>query len=187
LKTLPQQPRILIDPGHGGTETGSTGPDGTREKTLNLALSLQIAERLRALGYSVTLTREADTTVSLTERTEQAMPYDMLLSIHHNALPDGRDPNRAQGLSTYYYHPFSKPLANTLLSMLSPAMAVPAYGLFYDSLALTRVHQCLAVLVEVGFLTHPAEYERLTDPAFQGRFAAQFATAVQAYLRTNTA
>jgi N-acetylmuramoyl-L-alanine amidase len=186
VKQLGPHPRILLDPGHGGTEMGSTGPDGTPEKTLNLRLGLQVADAMRAQGLDMTLTRADDRTVSLTERTDMAMGYDMVLSLHHNALPDGRDPQKSQGLSTYYYHPMAKPLAQALLDGLSRTVPnTPAFGLFYDSLALTRIPQAMAVLIEVGFMTHPTEYERLQTPAFQQQFATALATQVKAFIVAN--
>jgi N-acetylmuramoyl-L-alanine amidase len=183
VKQLGLKPRILIDPGHGGAETGSTGPDGTREKTLNLSLALLTADALRQKGLDVTLTRSSDVDVSLTDRTTQAEAFDMVISLHHNALPDGRDPQQAQGLSTYYYHAMAKPLAQRLCDGLSQQLKLTRYGVFYDSLALTRIPQAMAVLVETGFMTHPQEFERLQTPAFRHAFALTLADQVAAFIR----
>ncbi|MGE3191798.1 MAG: N-acetylmuramoyl-L-alanine amidase, partial [Vicinamibacterales bacterium] len=79
---------IVIDPGHGGDETGTTGPGGTLEKNVTLA----VARRLRTLiesrlGLNVYLTREDDRTLSLDDRTAFANSHraDVFLSIHANA------------------------------------------------------------------------------------------------------
>jgi N-acetylmuramoyl-L-alanine amidase len=183
VKQLSRTPKILIDPGHGGAETGSTGPDGTPEKTLNLSLSQLTAEACRRHGLDVTLTRTQDIDLSLTARTDQAAGYDMVISLHHNALPDGRDPQTAQGLSVYYYHGMAKPLAQHLCDGLTNTLSVPNYGVFYDSLALTRIPDAMAVLIETGFMTHPQEYERLQSPAFQQRFAQALADQLVAFIR----
>lgn len=179
--------RILIDPGHGGSEWGSTGLNGLPEKKLNLAVSRLLKTALIEAGFQVDLTRDADVPLSLPERGEAVLrekPH-MVLSLHHNALPDGRDPLKAQGACTFYYHPFSKPLAENLLTWLTEAHAefetIPSYGLFYDSLYMTRIHQALAVLIEVGFFTHPDEFERLIQPEFQQQVAQRLTNALVNY------
>jgi N-acetylmuramoyl-L-alanine amidase len=83
------QPRtIVIDPGHGGDDTGAKGVGGTLEKDVTLS----IARKLRAalvnnLGYQVFLTRDRDEDIPLDERTAVANNYkaDLFLSIHANA------------------------------------------------------------------------------------------------------
>lgn len=187
LETLPVEPsniRILIDPGHGGEETGATGLNGLPEKELNLTVSRLLAEALEEEGFQVRLTRAADETVSLESRALLAGDAHLVLSLHHNALPDGRDPAEHQGTSTYYYHPFARKFAQELLDGLTTsggAFEIPNYGLLYDSLAMTRIHQASAVLVEIGFFTHPQEYERLIDPAFQAEVARRLAASVKQY------
>lgn len=190
VRTLPKaiaDTRILIDPGHGGTEGGSTGLNGLPEKDLNLTVSRLLRDALREEGFQVSLTRDSDQTLSLQGRGEQvtASQPHVVLSSHHNALPDGRDPLQAQGACTFYYHAFSKPLAEKLLKGLTQSIAnyenIPNYGLFYDSLYMTRIHQALAVLVEVGFFTNPNEFERLIQPAFQRQVARRLAMSMRDY------
>jgi N-acetylmuramoyl-L-alanine amidase len=190
VKTLPTalaDIHVLIDPGHGGAEFGSTGLNGLPEKDLNLTVSRLLRDALLAEGFRVSLTRDRDESLSLPARGQRVIDHqaDMVLSIHHNALPDGRDPLKAHGASAFYYQPFSKPLAEALLAGLTDnrgsRFEVPNYGLFYDSLYMTRIHQTLAVLVEIGFFTYPQEFERLIDPAFQREAARRLASAVRAY------
>ena len=79
--------RVVIDPGHGGRDTGAIGPHGVREKDVALAIARDLAQRLRALGFSVILTRHDDSYVSLDERTRIANQAraDLFVSIHCNA------------------------------------------------------------------------------------------------------
>lgn len=190
VKTLPAtipEIHVLLDPGHGGTESGSTGLNGLPEKELNLTVSRLLRDALLAEGFQVSLTRDRDEDLSLPARGQSVMDHqaDIVLSIHHNALPDGRDPLKAQGASTFYYQPFSKPLAEALLAGLTDNRGshfnLPNYGLFYDSLYMTRIHQALAVLVEIGFFTYPQEFERLIDPAFQREAVQRLASALRTY------
>ncbi len=187
LRTLPAEPdqvKILLDPGHGGEEPGALGPDGLPEKDLNLTVALALRQALQGAGFQVALTRWGDDTVSLSQREAAVAEWGthIVLSLHHNALPDGRDPAEHQGASSYYYHAFAMPLARALQTALVQA-GCPDYGLLYDSLHMTRIHQALAVLLEIGFFTHPQEYGRLLDPGFQARVAEHLAQALREYCR----
>jgi N-acetylmuramoyl-L-alanine amidase len=79
--------RVVIDPGHGGRDTGAIGPRGVREKDVALSIARLLAERLRALGFTVVLTRTDDMYVSLDERTRIANEAraDLFVSVHCNA------------------------------------------------------------------------------------------------------
>lgn len=92
--------RVVIDPGHGGTDPGAIGRTGATEKQLTLDLSLVLAKRLRDAGYEVLLTRSDDSTVSLQERTEFAngVDADLFISIHINSARN----RRLRGFETYY-------------------------------------------------------------------------------------
>lgn len=92
---------IVLDPGHGGEETGTIGPAGTPEKELTLALARSLAERLRSeLGVEVILTRNDDVTLALDERAAIAnqRQADLFISIHLNATVRGQ----ARGAETYF-------------------------------------------------------------------------------------
>ncbi len=93
--------RVVLDPGHGGHDTGTVGPDGLREKDL----VLDIAKRLGALieerlGSEVIYTRTDDTFVPLERRTEIAneAKADLFLSIHANSSTL----HSVAGVETYY-------------------------------------------------------------------------------------
>lgn len=102
--------KIVIDPGHGGHDTGTIGPHGLLEKDLVLDVSKRLAKLLRArLGAEVVLTRRDDTFIPLETRTaianqEQA---DLFVSVHANS---SRDPD-ARGVETYYLNFTSSPEA----------------------------------------------------------------------------
>ena len=96
----PHPPLVVLDPGHGGSNTGAQGAVPTlREKQLTLALADQVAARLREHGIAVELTRDDDRTLTLRQRVARAdaLAADLFISIHANASP-----TRAQrGYETY--------------------------------------------------------------------------------------
>jgi len=80
---------VVIDPGHGGRDSGAIGPGGLMEKDVNLALALSLRERLaRQPELYILLTREQDNAVSLRDRVAFANLHgaDLFISIHVNAL-----------------------------------------------------------------------------------------------------
>ncbi|MGV1100414.1 N-acetylmuramoyl-L-alanine amidase [Thiovibrio sp. JS02] len=92
--------RIVLDPGHGGKDPGTTSPSGMKEKDIVLDVALMVAKRLReSLGCEVILTRDRDVFIPLEERTAiaNAKEADLFLSIHVNAAPS----KEAHGIETY--------------------------------------------------------------------------------------
>ncbi|HYH94486.1 N-acetylmuramoyl-L-alanine amidase [Hyalangium sp.] len=91
--------RVIIDPGHGGHDTGAIGKSGTREKDVTLAMSLKLAEELRERGLEVILTREDDHYVRLEDRAQFANDShgDLFISIHCNAAASAK----LRGIETY--------------------------------------------------------------------------------------
>lgn len=177
--------KICVDPGHGGTENGSKGCDGTREAKVNLDISLKFKQALERAGAKVIMTRTTEEeTVSLNDRVSIAekADADLLISVHNNALPDGRDPWKEHGTSTYWYHPQSTELARNLKDSVINAVDFPDIGCRFQNLALCRPTAMPAVLVEVGFMIHPDEYAQLIDPRIQDRVADGLLKGVQKYL-----
>jgi N-acetylmuramoyl-L-alanine amidase len=94
--------RIVIDPGHGGHDTGTIGPTGLMEKDLCLDVSLRLGKLIqqRLPSADVIFTRDDDTFVPLERRTEIAneAKADLFVSVHANSSQD----HKARGIETYY-------------------------------------------------------------------------------------
>jgi N-acetylmuramoyl-L-alanine amidase len=93
--------RIVLDPGHGGHDTGSVGPEGLREKDLVLDVAQRLGRLIETrMGSEVIFTRSDDTFIPLERRTEIAneAKADLFLSIHANSSPL----RSAAGVETYY-------------------------------------------------------------------------------------
>jgi len=100
--------RIVIDPGHGGHDSGTLGPDGIEEKDVVLDVSLRLGKLLRQrLGADVIFTRSDDTFIPLETRTAIAnkAQADLFVSVHANSSPDPS----ARGVETYYLNFTSSP------------------------------------------------------------------------------
>ena len=91
---------VVIDPGHGGKDSGAIGVKGLKEKDVCLQLAISLAEELRSRNVKVELTRESDVFVPLEQRAALAnqLGADLFLSVHANALED----QGVAGVETYY-------------------------------------------------------------------------------------
>jgi len=91
--------RVVIDPGHGGHDTGAIGKGGTREKDVALSIALKVAEELREKDLDVVLTRSDDRFIRLEDRAKfaNAEHGDLFISIHCNAA----EKRTLRGIETY--------------------------------------------------------------------------------------
>ncbi len=201
---------VVIDPGHGGGDTGTVGAQGAFEKDVALALARLVAARL-ANSCTVVLTRTDDYALSLFRRQELAGQGDVLVSIHaggagrpsigsrclyyHGAFPDGPTGAIGDGVSLGALHSpvewsrrqfqhgaASRRLAETLQSALAIMQAPLAVTVRKAPLVLLSGVDMPAVLFEAGLLTRPPEEKELTDPARLAQLAGAIATGIEAYL-----
>lgn len=97
------KPLIVLDPGHGGIDTGARGTSGTLEKAVVLDFARLLRDKLVASGrYEVHMTRDDDVFIPLRERVHIAreMEADLLLSVHADSVRIGREQVRGAGVYT---------------------------------------------------------------------------------------
>lgn len=172
--------KILLDPGHGGKESGASGPTGYLEKDVNLAVSKLVRDELVKRGAKVVMTREDDTDVSLVERVaviDKEEPA-ISVSIHYNSLPDEGDAENTKGIGAFWYHPQAHSLAVFMHNYIVKKLGRPSYGVFWDNLALTRPASAPSVLLEFGFMSNPNEFEWVTNPQEQKKLAKVIADGI---------
>jgi N-acetylmuramoyl-L-alanine amidase len=177
---------ILLDPGHGGEEKGSRGATGYPEKKINLIISQLVRDELRELGATVYLTREKDVDLSLEARVAMidTIKPDLAISIHYNALPDDGDAENTQGISTFWYNTQAHAPAMFLHNYLIEKLNRPNAGTFWNNLALTRPHTAPAILLELGFMINPEEFEWITDEQEQEKLAETLAQGIKEWFLT---
>ena len=172
--------KILLDPGHGGDEWGAKGPNGYPEKSVNLVVSKLLKQELEKRGATVYMTRESDKNVSLQDRVKminQIKPT-IALSIHYNALPDNGDAINTAGIGMFWYHSQAENLSKFLHNYLVEKANRPSYGVFWNNLALTRPHTAPSVLLELGFMINPTEFEWITNSQQQKNLAVTLANGI---------
>ncbi|HEX5871111.1 MAG TPA: N-acetylmuramoyl-L-alanine amidase [Longimicrobium sp.] len=187
--------RIVIDPGH--PPAGATGPTGLYEGDANLAIALPLAEKLRAAGAEVILTRtgreglvsSTNSGEELRARVQLAVSRDaeMLISVHNNAFGEGANPFRAMGTSVYYFHPFAAGLARELDREIVAVTRIRDLGALQQNLALARPTWLPSTLTESLFMPIPEQEAALRDPAFVERLADAHLRGIEAWLRGRAA
>lgn len=104
--------KIIVDPGHGGKNTGTISPSGLTEKTVALDISKRLGELLTQADFEVELTRSEDILLSLEERAEIANSSggDLFISVHLNWI----EAEEVRGIETYYLGPTDDPYLTRL-------------------------------------------------------------------------
>jgi N-acetylmuramoyl-L-alanine amidase len=179
---------VCIDPGHGGSQIGAISPKGIFEKDLNLSLAIKLAAELNHQGVKTILTRNQDTEKSLSERVKisKKNKCTLFISLHHNALPDGRDPNKESGFSCHYFHEHSFELAKFISLKLKASSTQDFAGIYKQNLHVLRENpDTLSVLIELGYLIHPLESDLLCKKSFQTKTARILAKALLEFSLSN--
>jgi N-acetylmuramoyl-L-alanine amidase len=174
--------RIVIDPGHGGTDRGISH-DGIEEAVLVWDLATRLEGRLTALGVRTWLTRGPNNGASDDQRATLAneVGADIVLSLH----VDGFSSPRANGLAAYYYgggessSTIGERLADLVRRELVARTGLADGRIHGKSWALLRLTRMPTVRVEVGYLTSPVDRPRLIDPLFRDTVAEGLLVAVQ--------
>lgn len=174
--------KIVLDPGHGGKDSGAVGPNRYTEKEVNLVMSMLIARELQDKGATVYLTRTEDKNLAIPDRVAyiNAVQPAIALSVHHNSLPDGGDAMNIEGFGTFWYHPQAHDLALFLHQEVTRSAGRKPYGVYWDNLALARPYSAPSVLLELGFMSNPKEFEeKVTNPTEQKKLAKALADGIE--------
>jgi N-acetylmuramoyl-L-alanine amidase len=183
---------LAIDPGHGGTDPGSVGLDGIKEKEVVLEIAHLFAKTVKMrLGIPVFLTRDKDYSLTLEKRLQvaNAPEVDALILLHAQSTFSAQ----AKGI-TLYIRPErdfdqgkggnddmgSRLLADYLADMLRRA-GFTVNGIRTAQLLPLGRGDLPSVLVELGYLSNPEEKARLIDPGYQKNLANVLYNAIQEF------
>lgn len=186
---------VVLDPGHGGFETGAVGPNGLAEEDINLDVAFRTKARLEAEGATVVLTREDDYKVTLETRAAiaNALGPAVFVSIHHNTVGQSSGPTIGSELYHRADHDSSRRLGGLVweeyrrwMEPLSPrwqhgdpgvrARLSPKGGDYYG--VLRGIVDAPAVLSEAAFLSDPDEAALMTGNQFRDAEARAITDAI---------
>jgi N-acetylmuramoyl-L-alanine amidase len=215
---------IVLDPGHGGGETGAVGPGGLQEKEVTLQIARRLAAAIpKVVSSRIVLTRDSDSAISLDDRTSLANheKANLFLSLHANSsratgvhgsetyylsleasdrlsqevasrenqspsgqLPPGAEPQNPDldfilwDLAQSAHINESSRLAEAIQTQLNVVSKTENRGIKQAPFRVLSGAAMPAVLVEVGFISHPDEEKQLRSAAFQESVAGAIAKAV---------
>ena len=159
---------VVVDPGHGGFDSGAVADSGLTEKEVALDISRYMNELLQERGYDVIMTRTGDQFVSLSDRVNIANNTNatLFVSVHSNASTR----QAARGMETYYApgrENDSLYLAERLQSAFVDNTDLVDRGVKKDNFTVIRDTEMPAALLEIGFLSNPEDARKLEQDDFR--------------------
>jgi len=210
LQVAHHAPTLVIDCGHGGKDTGAVGTHGAVEKDIALRVGKKLAQVAEKKGYPVTMARSDDSFLELDQRTSCAHngASCVFISIHANHAQDAK----AQGIETFYFEralfkpvfqtggAWSADIMSDNLGVLSKQCAdeihkhllSAAHSYYPQAVDRTVKKACSqvlmgafvpAVLVELGFLSHPVEESYLINDTYLDIIVAGIMSGIDSFVK----
>ena len=194
-----KKPVVIIDPGHGGVDSGTIGINGTFEKDLVLKIAKKLNTELVRRGIKVVLTRNDDVYIPLDKRTSLSNKHDcsIFISLHANYSSNPQ----VSGLEIFYSEMSLLGRSNLKKDLQSEKLATNIHKQLLNSLksfsivdrkVKKEVSQVLlgtdmpSVLIELGFLSNKIEAGNLCNSKYQERIVNGIVYGVEQYLLEST-
>lgn len=175
--------KIVIDPGHGGTDVGALGYlSAYPEKVVNYAIASKLASVLRNRGAEVVIYNTPNNYYSLQQRVEMASDADphLFISVHSNSAAYNAS---AAGTEAYYFNYWSSGLAQFVSANVAANLNTTNRGQKHGYYYVTRTMQYPAMLLETGFMSNQNEYHKLINEGYQSNVATAIANGIGQYLQ----
>jgi N-acetylmuramoyl-L-alanine amidase len=194
--------KIFLDPGHGGSDPGAVA-GGYKEANLNLAVAKKVQALLLNQGYTVYMSRNDNTYVSLLDRSKMAndLKADIFISIHTNSTAGGD--TSANGIESYFYeydpdypskindewhdNPDRIAKSMTLTTFIQQNMVeytgANDRGTDGDTFSVLRESAMPATLTEIGFINNASERQKLITDSYQNKLAKAIADGIVEYFK----
>ena len=179
---------VILDPGHGGNDPGTTGVNKAQEKELVLDVSQRVRDRLEDRGYGrIVMTRDSDKTLVLQNRPVFANGEggDIFISVHANSAGAAS----ASGIETYvprtpatvWKKEDGRRLAKLVQEELIKETGAINRGVKEANHVVTRNTDMPAILIELGFMSNPAEAGRMASDSYRDKLADAIVRAIERY------
>lgn len=179
------KPNIVIDAGHGGEDSGATVNDEILEKDINLNIALKLRDIFRCNGFDVTLTRDADFSLTKDAKSNNkkidlqnrvklfnSSPDNIVISIHQNEFSEAK----YSGTQIFYSENnkenevFAECIRQSVVNLLQPDNKRLCKCVDSEIYILKNTN-VPAILIECGFLSNPNEAQKLINDAYQRELA----------------
>ncbi len=178
---------IMIDPGHGGSDSGALGMMGTKfsEKHINIATSRPLKAELERRGAKVIMTRNDDVFISLQDRLKMSLAEkpDLFVSMHADSINADRNLSAIHGFSVHYKREIAARLANAVHDNIVKQLKRYDRKVKVNNFYVVRGTWAPSFLIEAGFVPNAYEFEWLTTEQHQREFAAAIADGIVEFFR----
>ena len=182
--TISSMKKVVIDPGHGGADSGAIG-GGIYEKDLNLDVAKLVQEKLAKKDIYVYMTRSKDETLTLEDRVKYSNEInpDIFVSIHTNSTVK----EDSYGVETHYFKDDSYKLAQTVHSSFASEKNIKKWdtidrGMFKSRFYVINHTEAPAILIEMGFISNLDERSKLIKKGRKEDIADSIADGILEYL-----
>jgi N-acetylmuramoyl-L-alanine amidase len=172
---------VVIDPGHGGHDTGAISAIQKTEKEFNLSMGLKVAALLKKeSSIRLVMTRSDDTFIELDDRAGLAnnINASAYVSIHGNSYLKA-----SHGVETYYYHDQGLALANVMHSQVVASTGFTDRGVKKSKFRVVSVTNMPSILIEVGYLSNVKEATEMYKTDFQDRVSTSIVAGIKQFLK----
>ncbi|MGC6769330.1 N-acetylmuramoyl-L-alanine amidase [Enterococcus sp. LJL51] len=173
---------VVLDPGHGGQDTGAISNNGSfYEKDITLATAKIIKNTLEAAGCTVLLTRNTDATIDLEDICSISMQNqaDFFISLHYDST---EYMNEASGTTTYYYYEKYEALAEAVNDSLKYMLPLDNRGVEVGNFHVLRENTRPALLLELGYMNNDYDLAAFTTENYQQQVAEGILDGMKEYL-----
>lgn len=178
---------IVVDPGHGGSDTGAIGPSRVAEKNVTLSIARDLRKLLSDEGAKVIMTRTSDQDVAFDGITDidelqarvdiaNQANADLFISIHADAFSQ-----YANGTATYFYPGSNDSLAHSVQENMVSQLKLYDRGVQSSDYYVLKNTTMPAILTEVAFISNPKEEKLLSNPAFEKKAALGMYNGIKKY------
>ncbi len=161
---------VVVDAGHGGMDPGALGVldgKGPTEDDITMAHAIATQKRLESLGATVIMSVPENLSqqkkVVLHERVQitREAEADFFISLHCNSIGGSANDLASEGSEVYYYENISRQLSEDVITALAENTGRTYRGTYYSNYFVNRNTICPGMLVEMGFVSNPQEYDDL--------------------------
>ena len=178
---------IVLDPGHGGTDTGAIGPNNLTEKNVTLAISRDLRNLLSKEGATIIMTRTTDQDVAYPGASDidelqarvaiaNQANADLFISIHADAFSES-----VHGTTTYYYPDSDSSLAHFVQDSLVSQLKLFNRGFLPNDYYVLKYTKMPAILTEAAFISNPKEERLLGNRIFNQKIALGIYNGIKNY------
>ncbi|PMD71148.1 N-acetylmuramoyl-L-alanine amidase [Companilactobacillus nuruki] len=173
---------IVIDPGHGGDDSGAESKKSTYEKNFTLAYAKAIKQQLEQTGARVVMTRSGDDSKSLGDRARLSskIQADAFISLHFDSTPQA---NAASGVTTYYYNKNKDGELATDLNSQLKSLSIGNRGTAQKDLYVLHYNSQPSVLIELGYINSKSDYKYIDSDSYKQEVAKDITNGLKEYFK----